>query len=429
MKCIIRLSIIVLLVSLTSEISSQTFGIKAGMNLSDMLIKESEVYIPYDNIANNKTKIIPGFHIGAAAELPLFDLISVEADFLFSTRGSSLEEEEPFGSTTLVTKEKQNLYYLELPVTVKVPFSVRNFKLYGSAGGYGGLGLSGNIKTSYTFGDLVENESGTVNWGSEEGVDDLKRFDYGLTFGAGLYWKSFQAGISYNLGLANISPESDYGSRISNRGLGVSVAYMFGGSDKSEPEKVKEVKTKEEKPADTGIKSEKPVKVKSGSRKAAEIEAERLRLEKIRTDSIATAAAEQEKLRIEKAKADSIEAARIAAEKAEAERLQMEKIKADSIAAAQKAAAAKQAQGAVVYRVQFASNTVKKGSYSVAVGGKNYNTWEYQYSGAYRSTVGEFKTLAEATAFQKIVRQSGYPQAFVVAFKNNVRSTDPALFK
>lgn len=83
----------------------------------------------------------------------------------------------------------------------------------------------------------------------------------------------------------------------------------------------------------------------------------------------------------------------------------------------------------VVYRVQFASNTVKKGSYSISIGGKNYPTWEYQYSGAYRSTVGEFKTLAEAAAFQKIVRTSGYPQAFVVVFKNNVRSTDPTLFK
>jgi hypothetical protein len=83
----------------------------------------------------------------------------------------------------------------------------------------------------------------------------------------------------------------------------------------------------------------------------------------------------------------------------------------------------------VVYRVQFASNTAKKGSYSISIGGKNYNTWEYQYSGAYRSTVGEFKTLAEATAFQKIVRTSGYPQAFVIVFKNDVRSTDPALFK
>lgn len=83
----------------------------------------------------------------------------------------------------------------------------------------------------------------------------------------------------------------------------------------------------------------------------------------------------------------------------------------------------------VIYRVQFASNSAKKGSYSINIGGKNYNTWEYQYSGAWRSTVGEFKTFREAGAFQKVVRSSGYPQAFVVAFKNGVRTTDPALLK
>lgn len=83
----------------------------------------------------------------------------------------------------------------------------------------------------------------------------------------------------------------------------------------------------------------------------------------------------------------------------------------------------------VIYRVQFASNSAKKGSYTINIGGKDYKTWEYQYSGAWRSTVGEFKTFKEAGAFQKTVRSSGYPQAFVVAFKNGVRTTDPALFK
>lgn len=90
---------------------------------------------------------------------------------------------------------------------------------------------------------------------------------------------------------------------------------------------------------------------------------------------------------------------------------------------------AQSAKDVVIYRVQFASNSAKKGSYTIKIGGKDYQTWEYMYSGAYRSTVGEFKTLTEASAFQKIVRSSGYPQAFVVAFKNDVRSTDPALFK
>jgi len=83
----------------------------------------------------------------------------------------------------------------------------------------------------------------------------------------------------------------------------------------------------------------------------------------------------------------------------------------------------------LIYRVQFAANTTAKGSYSVTIGGQSYKTFEYLYKGAYRSTVGELKTLAEAKSFQTKCRASGYPQAFVVAFLNNERSLDPALFK
>lgn len=84
---------------------------------------------------------------------------------------------------------------------------------------------------------------------------------------------------------------------------------------------------------------------------------------------------------------------------------------------------------AVVYRVQFSTSLKPKGSFEIAIAGKNYKTFEYLYNGAYRSCVGEFSTLGQAAALQKAVKQSGYPDAFLVAFKNNVRSLDPALFK
>jgi hypothetical protein len=83
----------------------------------------------------------------------------------------------------------------------------------------------------------------------------------------------------------------------------------------------------------------------------------------------------------------------------------------------------------VVYRIQIVTNSKPKGSYEIIIAGKTYKTFEYQYAGAYRSTVGEFNTLSAASDFQRTVRQSGYPQAFVVAFVNNKRSTDPSLFK
>ena len=83
----------------------------------------------------------------------------------------------------------------------------------------------------------------------------------------------------------------------------------------------------------------------------------------------------------------------------------------------------------VVYRVQIIANTKPVGSQNITVAGKGYKSFEYLYKGGYRTTIGEFANLQEAMRLQNTCRQNGYSQAFVVAFKNNVRSTDPELFK
>lgn len=83
----------------------------------------------------------------------------------------------------------------------------------------------------------------------------------------------------------------------------------------------------------------------------------------------------------------------------------------------------------VIYRVQFATYSKPKGSYEITVGGVKYNTFEYLYNGSYRACAGEFTTKIQASALQKVFKQAGYADAFVAAFKNNVRSLDPALFK
>ncbi|NSW93549.1 MAG: SPOR domain-containing protein [Bacteroidales bacterium] len=83
----------------------------------------------------------------------------------------------------------------------------------------------------------------------------------------------------------------------------------------------------------------------------------------------------------------------------------------------------------VIYRVQFFSGKNPKGSYQIKISGKLYSTYEYLYNGLYRSCAGEFNSLAEARSFASQMKAEGYPDAFVVAFVNNVRSLDPGLFK
>ena len=415
MKNYSKLSIIILQFFLAFTASAQDYGVKAGLNITNMLVKESNFFSYKDNFQINT-----GFHVGPTVEFHLLDFLSVEGGLLFNTKGYTGISEETVNNETYKIQERKNLFFLDVPLTLKVPFSVGNYKFYGIAGGYAGAGLMGDSKISSYYGNRITK----LNWGSDEGSDDLKRYDYGLTFGAGINVDPFRIGISYNMGLANLSPEST-GAKLSNRVLGISVGYSFGRT----PETVKEIKSVEEKPISAPAKQPETSKVKISGRRKAEIEAEKLRLEKIRTDSIAAVRAEEERIKKEKIRSDSIEAERVKVARAEAERLRLEKLKTDSIAASKKAAIIKTTKNVVVYKVQFASSTTKKGSYSINAGGKTYNTWEYFYNGAYRSTAGEFRTYKEALSFQNVMRKSGYPQAFVAAFINDKRTTDPALFR
>nr|MCU0363441.1 hypothetical protein [Bacteroidales bacterium] len=81
----------------------------------------------------------------------------------------------------------------------------------------------------------------------------------------------------------------------------------------------------------------------------------------------------------------------------------------------------------ILYRVQIQSSVKPLGKREIDVNGVKYMTYEYYYLREYRSTIGEFSTLRPAVNLQNALRRSGRKEAFVVAFKNNVRSLDMSL--
>ncbi len=86
-------------------------------------------------------------------------------------------------------------------------------------------------------------------------------------------------------------------------------------------------------------------------------------------------------------------------------------------------------QNIVVYRVQFLSSSKQQTPKQVVVNGKHYSPFIYYYLNLYRYTVGEFTSLELAKEFQSDLRKAGHPQAFIVAFKNSIRSLDLSTFK
>lgn len=143
--------------------------------------------------------------------------------------------------------------------------------------------------------------------------------------------------------------------------------------------------------------------------------ADSLRAEELIAEKLA-----QERRIADSLRAVEIENQRLAEEMRIADSLRLEELKQEE---------AEAAKNKVTYRVQILSSTKAGGKYDIIINGTKYNSWEYYYKGAWRITVGEFEKLSDAKELQTKCRNSGYEQAFVVAFVNNKRSLDMSLFR
>ncbi len=172
----------VLLICLVFQAQAQgpRVGVKGGLNISNLYQD--------DNFDDENARY--GFHLGLFAQLGASDVFAIQPELLYSTRGNKFENDDLFDQEVSF-----NMNYLDLPV-------VAVFKLGEAieihAGAYVGYLLNANISSD---GDLGEYED-------DLDKDNFKDFDYGLVGGVGFNFGAAQAGVRYNLGLAQIA-ESD----------------------------------------------------------------------------------------------------------------------------------------------------------------------------------------------------------------------------
>jgi hypothetical protein len=204
---------IVAICQISSELHAQKFGVKAGLNLSN-------VYGTDDGHVYSKDyRVNPGFHIGPIAEFPITKIISFETGLFLSTKGYIADEEVSILDYT----SKNRFYYLDIPITAKATCIIGKIKIYGNIGPYVGIGLLGKVRFKASIGSLSDSYEKEVEWGDEN--DNYRRLDYGLSLGAGVEFKQILMGISYGLGIADIS--SNTYTKANNRVLGISVGYLF----------------------------------------------------------------------------------------------------------------------------------------------------------------------------------------------------------
>lgn len=145
-----------------------------------------------------------GFSIGGIADIKLTESIYLQPGLYYINKGYSSSVD--FGKYE--TKETTNLHYFEIPVLASYRYSINNdFELQGNFGPYIAVGLGGKVKLSGEDEDGLEVSKKYPAFGVDEKElrGDLKRFDFGLSFGVGVTMKEhYYAGIKYDLGLVNM---------------------------------------------------------------------------------------------------------------------------------------------------------------------------------------------------------------------------------
>jgi Outer membrane protein beta-barrel domain len=183
------------------------FGLKAGVNLANMSIKD----------ADPSPSMIIGFHAGAILDLSLSDMMSLQPGVLFSTKGFKISATQD-GITGTMT---ESVNYIEVPINLMFKFGSGDVKFMPFIGPYLGYALSGTLKAEA----MGQSASTDITFGSSDG--DMSALDYGLNIGVGIEMKGFIITAQYGLGLADLDPSAD--GKMTNNVIGISVGYLFGG--------------------------------------------------------------------------------------------------------------------------------------------------------------------------------------------------------
>lgn len=220
MKKSLLIVAVIIISGCSTVLFSQTlsFGVKGGLNLSNML-EESD----YD-LWSEDYSYAPGYNAGIWVEVPVSLDLVFEGGISLDTRGYKFESEGTLGSA----KVNFNTLYASVPLKVKTIRMAGPVELFAAAGVSAGYGLSGTIDLEMVINNVETSETNDICWGNDPEDCDLKRLDYGALGSVGVGFKGIQLEIAYYHGLANISAYTDDGYVINNRAFSVSLGYKIG---------------------------------------------------------------------------------------------------------------------------------------------------------------------------------------------------------
>lgn len=216
MKYIKQVLPIILTLSFIGTGFSQTFGIKAGFNLSSISIKDEG-----GDLYSGENEYGFGFHLGGIYEVSLSNVLKLETGLILSNR--NFKRNTNIANMHFVTTYTP--YYLQIPANLKFQFKLGKANMFLLAGPYMAIGIAGSRRFQFDNSGEPFDMSEPIEWGEDGG--ELNKIDFGLNTGLGFIFNAYQLSFYYELGLSTLfySLYTEY--ELSNKLFGVSLAYHF----------------------------------------------------------------------------------------------------------------------------------------------------------------------------------------------------------
>ena len=133
---------LVVLISFLPLVSfSQIFGVKAGLNLSKMILKDDDIDL------TDEFDLKPGLLIGPTVEFPLTQDLTLESGILLSSKGIKDSFKETYQGGYYESTTTLNLWYIDIPILFKWNFQINEkTNLFPAIGPYVGIGVQGQSK-------------------------------------------------------------------------------------------------------------------------------------------------------------------------------------------------------------------------------------------------------------------------------------------
>lgn len=221
LKFIIMLIVIGFSMSAMAQI---TYGPRLGLNLANLSGDDTD-----------DSKMLIGFHIGGFGNYAINEMISVQAELLYDTKGAKYEYTD---ANNKKVKAPANLSYLSIPVLAKGTFG-ESIKFFGELGPTFGflLGAKFDGESEYTtfewdpnnpFAPPVEK---TVKY-----KEFYKGMDMGLALGGGVYLPvgnmMASVGLRYGFSLGTIADKTEFDDstpKVKNSVISINLGLIFGG--------------------------------------------------------------------------------------------------------------------------------------------------------------------------------------------------------